>query len=194
MRKPAIDRARLGAHGPSIDRRCPPRAAARCPRRRCADRDRRAPITTRATPAATSRSAQAGPRARRVRAGLERDVGVAPRAASPASASAIASACGRPPGWVQPRPTTRPSSTMTQPTLGLGAVRPRPRSASASAARHPARVGSEAPCLQLVVDLLELLRRCFSRLAARPRSAPSCHVGPSCADLGVGAVGGQLST
>ena len=48
-------------------RRCRPRfrplSAGRSRRRRCADRDRPAPITTRAGRAATSKSAQAGPRA-----------------------------------------------------------------------------------------------------------------------------------
>src|SRR5689334_6188697 len=48
--------------------------------------------------------------------------------------SAIASACGRPPGWVQPRPTTTPSLTTMQPTDGLGRLSGRPRSARRAAA------------------------------------------------------------
>ncbi len=48
----------------------------------------------------------------------------APRAAAPARASATVSACGRPPGAVRPRPTTRPSRTITQPTEGLGQTTP----------------------------------------------------------------------
>src|SRR5689334_21411493 len=48
--------------------------------------------------------------------------------------SAIASAWGRPPGWVQPRPTTTPSLTTMQPTDGLGRLSGRPRSASRAAA------------------------------------------------------------
>src|SRR5882672_7142081 len=60
---------------------------------------------------------------------------MAPRAASPARRSASVSPCGRPPGWVQPRPTTRPSRTMTQPTAGLGQTSPRPRRAKAIAMR-----------------------------------------------------------
>src|SRR3990167_2251798 len=53
----------------------------------------------------------------------------APRAAAPACASAIVSAWGRPPTWVQPRPMIWPSFTRTQPTAGLGQVRPSPRAA-----------------------------------------------------------------
>src|SRR5689334_23225343 len=50
-------------------------------------------------------------------------------------ASASVSACGRPPRWVQPRPTTSPAgSTMTQPTAGLGQTCPRLRAASDRAA------------------------------------------------------------
>src|SRR5258708_15887454 len=47
---------------------------------------------------------------------------------------AAGSACGRPPGAVTARPTTRPSFTTTQPTDGLGQVLPTPRRASARAA------------------------------------------------------------
>src|SRR5216683_1223382 len=70
---------------------------------------------------------------------------VAPRAAGPARASASVSACGRPPGCVQPRPTTRPSLTMTQPTAGLGQTVPSPRPAKASAARIELRSRRQLP-------------------------------------------------
>src|SRR5690606_17621965 len=52
----------------------------------------------------------------------------APRAASPACVSATASACGRPPGRVHPRPTTIPSRTRIAPTAGLGRLSGRARS------------------------------------------------------------------
>ena len=58
-------------------------------------------------------------RGRRARAWCR---GSRPCARSPACSSATASACGRPPGAVAPRPTISPvAETMTQPTLGLGA-------------------------------------------------------------------------
>src|SRR5271165_5128376 len=59
---------------------------------------------------------------------------MAPRAAAPARRNASVSPCGRPPGWVQPRPTTRSLLTMTQPTAGFGQTVPSPRRASDSAA------------------------------------------------------------
>ena len=73
---------------------------------------------------------------------------VAPRAASPARRNASVSACGRPPGCVQPRPTITgpaPSSrTITAPTAGLGQVRPSPRrpSAKANAIKRSSAAGS----------------------------------------------------
>src|SRR3546814_2383322 len=106
---------------------------------------------------------------------------MAPRESSRASASAIASACGRPPGWVQPRPTTRPSFTITQPTWGLGAVRPRPRSPSATAAAFQRlSSGSDA---ELALKLFELpLTLDGDRILARlPLLLRRC-------DLGVGTV------
>src|SRR5262249_42788104 len=63
----------------------------------------------------------------------------APRAASPARRSASVSPCGRPLGWVHPRPATLPFFTMTQPTAGFGQTAPSPRRASASAARIASR-------------------------------------------------------
>ncbi len=59
----------------------------------------------------------------------------APRAASPASSSAITSACFTPAHVWNPRPTTRPSCTTTAPTAGLGDTRPKPWRARSSAAR-----------------------------------------------------------
>src|SRR3546814_19030217 len=105
---------------------------------------------------------------------------MAPRESSRASASAIASACGRPPGWVQPRPTTRPSFTITQPTWGLGAVRPRPRSPSATAAAiQRLSSGSDAE-LALKPFELPLQLDCDRTLARLPLLLPRCApvVGP----------------
>src|SRR5690606_6948639 len=48
--------------------------------------------------------------------------------------SATASACGRPPGRVQPRPTTIPPLTTIAPTAGLGRLSGRARSARQAAA------------------------------------------------------------
>ena len=92
-------------------------------------------MTTRAGLAASSRSVQAGPRGAVVRAGLERHIdGRARSRRRPACSSATASAWGRPPGAVAPRPTISPvDETITQPTLGLGALRPRASSPSRSA-------------------------------------------------------------
>src|SRR6266851_9044123 len=74
---------------------------------------------------------------------------------------ASASACGRPPSWVRPRAITRPSRTITQPTAGLGQVRPSDRRASASAARIIASVlevglGEVGDELLEVLDLAEI--------------------------------------
>src|SRR3954452_23027403 len=76
----------------------------------------------------------------------------------PACSSASASACGRPPRAVAPRPATSPSSAMmTQPTLGLGALRPLADSPSASASAMKRR-SSRNPSLnpELLLELLEL--------------------------------------
>src|SRR3954451_6001188 len=73
---------------------------------------------------------------------------------------ASVSAWGRPPGWVQPRPTTCPApSTITHPTAGLGATRPSPRSANRSAARMCSRsVALLGAVAKLVDEGLEILR------------------------------------
>ena len=65
------------------------------------------PMTTRATPAATRASAQGGVRPWWEQ-GSRVHTTVAPRAASPAAARAIASACGRPGPSCQPSATVRP--------------------------------------------------------------------------------------
>jgi hypothetical protein len=65
---------------------------------------------------------------------------VPPCARSPASRSAMTSACGPPAGWVAPDPTGAPSpSRITAPTGGFGLVRPRTESASSRARRIAAR-------------------------------------------------------
>src|SRR5580692_7981095 len=88
--------------------------------------------TTRVMPAAMTASAQGGvlPWCEQ---GSSVTYSVAPRAASPARRKASTSAWGRPPGWVQPRPTMTPSLTITAPTAGFGQVRPSPRRPSESA-------------------------------------------------------------
>ena len=64
---------------------------------------------------------------------------VAPRAASPAAASATRSACGPPGGWVAPVAMIEPSpDTTTAPTQGFGAVLVRTVAAAAMAARMAA--------------------------------------------------------
>src|SRR5439155_16600250 len=94
--------------------------------------------TTRRNPAAIRASAQGGVLPQWLH-GSRVTYAVAPCAAAPARRIASVSPCGRPPCPVQPRPTTRPSLTMTQPTDGLGQTVPRPRRANASAARIIAR-------------------------------------------------------
>ena len=76
---------------------------------------------------------------------------VAPAAAAPAIASATASACGRPPGCVQPRPTTRPWLTISAPTAGLGRLTGRAR-----VARAAATASQRSSCLRLVNRLSPL--------------------------------------
>src|SRR6185312_6156655 len=91
----------------------------------------RAPTTTRATPASTISSAQGGldPQCAH---GSSETYSVAPRARSPATASATASPC-RPPGSVTPSATTWPSATTTAPTVGFGYARPAAARASSTA-------------------------------------------------------------
>ena len=98
--------------------------------------------TTRRMPAATMALAQGGVRPW-CEQGSRLTYMVRPRARAPARSSACASACGRPPGCVQPRLIISPvvSSAMMAPTAGLGAVRPSMRCAmrSASSMRRRSR-------------------------------------------------------
>jgi hypothetical protein len=87
---------------------------------------------TAAIPAAINASAQGGVRPQWLQ-GSSVTKTSAPRAASAAWASATASACGPPGGRVKPRPATRLSRTITQPTAGLGLTGP--ASAASSIAR-----------------------------------------------------------
>src|SRR5690348_15093277 len=80
----------------------------------------------------------------------------------PACASAMASACGRPPTAVAPLPTIRADGeTIRQPTLGLGALWPRASSPSRSASPIHLRssVNMERFGEFLILALLFLLRR-----------------------------------
>src|SRR5215208_4002678 len=108
---------------------------------------------------------------------------VEPSARRPACRSALASACGRPPLAVAPRPTSLPAcDTMTQPTLGLGALRPRASSPSAiAAAIHSTSSVNPQPLPELLVLalLFFLTRRLRRLLLLLPAD-----------DLGVGAVRG----
>mmetsp|Transcript_16096 Transcript_16096/g.62544 ORF Transcript_16096/g.62544 Transcript_16096/m.62544 type:complete len:221 (+) Transcript_16096:354-1016(+) len=93
------------------------------------------PTTTRLTPASTSALEHGGVRPKWSH-GSSVTYAVHPFALAPAALSAKTSACGSPAfGWY-PSPTTTPSSsTMTQPTTGLGKVFPAAVAASARARR-----------------------------------------------------------
>ena len=95
------------------------------------------PTTTRRTPAATMASAQGGG-APVVRARLERDDSVAPRAASPAASSATTSACGPPGGCVAPSNVCR-RHLMTRPPTGWARWCRAPMRASSIARRMSVR-------------------------------------------------------
>ena len=124
-----------------------PRPAARR-RRRPAARSRSAPpaapghgsrtaTSTRATPAAIRASVH-GPVRPECTQGSRVTTAVAPRARSPAAASATISACGPPARSWKPSPTVAPpASSSTQPTTGLGSAEPAPRSASSTARPAP---------------------------------------------------------
>ena len=67
----------------------------------------------------------------RMSAGLKRDIEGRATRLRPARSSAMASACGRPPGAVQPRARISPvAPTTIAPTEGFGQVCPSPRRAS----------------------------------------------------------------
>ncbi len=117
-----------------LDRDAGRAAAARCRGRRCADRGRRArsrPAPGRPRRAGRRRPGRARLHGRRVRASRRRSRRARPR--RPGRAPPPRRGAGRRPGSSRGRRRVS-SLTMTQPTLGLGAVRPRPRSPSAIAA------------------------------------------------------------
>src|SRR5918999_985123 len=93
---------------------------------------------------------------------------VAPRARSPAPASATASACRSPNSGCHPSPTSSPFLSTTAPTNGFGWTRPQPRQARSRAraiasrsftsleAHSQAQAGEELPLRG--VEILELSR------------------------------------
>src|SRR5690606_13574607 len=97
-----------------------------------------APYTRRAMPAASIAAAHGGVLPWCAH-GSRVLYSVAPRARSPAAASATASACGSPYCACQPSAITSPSRTTTAPTSGLGCTRPQPRHASPMARRIHSR-------------------------------------------------------
>ncbi len=139
--EPGVDPRRLLAPARRCVPRRPPRAGLQCRGRRRAGRGRSSAADD-AADAGLDQRPGAGRRPAVMRARLERDIGGgAARAAAPAPrASARASsrhAAARPAGS-SPRPTTRPSLTITQPT---GGVRP-----GLPQRRRPAqRMGDVAP-------------------------------------------------
>ena len=116
--------------------------------------------TTRAMPALMMASAQGGVLPWCAH-GSSVTYSVAPCAAFLAWRSASTSACGRPPGCVQPRPTITLSLTITAPTAGLGQVLPSPRrpSVKANAMKRASSAGAvAAPC-----SASSLIARSFAR-------------------------------
>src|SRR5581483_5631675 len=111
----------------------------------------RTPIPTRSTPARTSASAH-GPVRPTWLHGSSVTYTVAPRALPSSLASASASACAPPGGWVKPVASTFPARTITAPTGGLGRVRPRARSAR-----------RKAWCMNLTSSLLLTRKRVEQR-------------------------------
>src|SRR5918992_3516305 len=92
-------------------------------------------ITTRAMPASRIASVQGGVRPWCAHGSSETYI-VAPDGSSSQADSAMRSACAWPGGCVLPSPITRPSLTITAPTIGLGLVRPRTWCASSTALRR----------------------------------------------------------
>src|SRR5271169_2182017 len=133
LRKPALTSAASSALSPTSTS-SPAARSRRSPSPATRGSGSSRATTTRRTPAVIRASTQGGvwPQWQH---GSRLTCAMAPRAAFPARRSASVSPCGRPPGWVHPRPTTRPSFTITQPTAGFGQTEPSPRRASASAAR-----------------------------------------------------------
>ena len=139
--KTAVQRRRLDGETPGHRPRFRPPAAPPGPCRSTRGSGSSMATTTRATPGADQRLG-AGRRLAAVIARFQRHIGgraAAPR--SPASASATVSACGRPPGCVQPRPdhVRRRRRSRSRPP-GSASTGPNARRASPSADAHPARV------------------------------------------------------
>src|SRR4030095_15809218 len=119
------------------------------------------PMATRAIPAAGMIAAHVGRRCLAWALASGVVWSVAPSACLPACFSATASACGRPPGAVAPRPTISPLRTMTQPTLGLGAERPR----AASPSRAASSIHRRSLNGELLLELLVFFAARFLGLA-----------------------------
>src|SRR6266849_882082 len=149
-RKPALTSDASSAHRPVSTTRPAPRSLA-IPRPETRGSGSSMGMTMRARPAAIRASVHGGvlPQWQH---GSRLTKAVASRAAAPARVSASVSPWGRPPGCVQPRPTTRPPLTMTQPTVGLGQTSPSPRRAKAIAARIWASSVSTTGSIAVGVD------------------------------------------
>ena len=113
-----------------------------------------AAMTTRATPASISASLHGGVRPWWSQ-GSSVTYTVAPWAAAPACFRATTSAWSLPgPAW-KPSATMRPPATMTQPTCGLGAVRPRAAAASSRARAMNFSSDAAASCGRFVLGTLK---------------------------------------
>src|SRR3989441_3742106 len=117
----------------------PRRRRTSSPPRACGSGSRIA-ATTRRTPAARIASVHGGVWPWWAQ-GSRVTMSVAPRAASPARASAFTSAWGPPYSSWKPSPTTAPSRRTTAPTKGFGATRPQPRRARSRARRMASASG-----------------------------------------------------
>ncbi len=118
-RKIELDRGLAPTPRPRRRSRPPAAARSRAPRPGCRDRGDRPPPARFRRARARRRRAESGHGGSRAR---ELTKSVAPRARSPAAASARISACGSPARRWKPSPTTLPSRTRTAPTIGFGAV------------------------------------------------------------------------
>ena len=122
MKKRFIACPRFLLPGRRLSPRCLPPLTARFPARPRAGSLSTVAATTRATLAAIRASLQGGVRPQ-WQQGSSVTYAVAPFACSPAARKAITSACACPTGCVQPSPTTTPSRTSTQPTIGFGVAK-----------------------------------------------------------------------
>src|SRR5581483_5676629 len=148
--QPARNSRHSSSHAPTSTATPARRSRAAPPPRTCG-LGSRTPITTRSTPARTSASAH-GPVRPTWLHGSSVTYTVAPRALPSSLASASASACAPPGGWVKPVASTFPARTITAPTGGLGRVRPRARSAR-----------RKAWCMNLTSSLLLTRKRVEQR-------------------------------